>query len=339
MLTSIKSRSVLACMAGLLVAAPLAAQTAPAQTPPATAPQAPGAYTWVTLGTMGGPMPRPGRNEPANLLMRKGEAHLIDTGDGAMTAMADAGADYPNLRTIWISHIHFDHLGGLFAVLGLRLQSRAVGPLTIYGPPGMKDIVNGLIAAMRPSARSGFGIPGEVAIDPAANIQVVELDDGAVVKLDGFTVRVASNSHYSFVPGSPEEHFFRSLSYRFDMPDRSIIYTGDTGPSDKVTALAKGADMLVTEMIDLDNTLAQMNNRVRHISDEEKTHMVEHLTRHHLSPGEIGAMAAKAGVGRVVVTHLAGGGSRSPDADQRYRAAIQQSFKGPVVIAKDMDRF
>ena len=152
MLISIKSRSVLTCMAsltcmaGLLVAAPLAAQT-----PPAPAPQAPAAYTWVTLGTMGGPMPRPGRNEPANLLLRKGEAHLIDTGDGAMTAMADAGADYPNLRTIWISHIHFDHLGGLFAVLGLRLQSRAVGPLTIYGPPGMKDIVNGLIAAMRPS--------------------------------------------------------------------------------------------------------------------------------------------------------------------------------------------
>ncbi|HWU02666.1 MAG TPA: MBL fold metallo-hydrolase, partial [Novosphingobium sp.] len=253
------SRSVLACMAGLLIAAPLSAQT-----PPTPSPRAPTSYTWVTLGTMGGPMPRPGRNEPANLLVRKGEAHLIDTGDGAMTAMADAGVDYPDLRTIWISHIHFDHLGGLFAVLGLRLQSRAVGPLTIYGPPGMKDIVNGLIAAMRPSARSGFGIPGEVAIDPASNIHVVELDDGAVVKLDGFTVRVASNSHYSFVPGSQEEKFFRSLSYRFDMPDRSIIYTGDTGPSDKVTTLAKGADMLVTEMIDLDNTLAQMNSRARH---------------------------------------------------------------------------
>lgn len=327
MLKSTVARSAMAC---LLLAAPLATQAQ-------TAPSAP--YAWITLGTMGGPMPRPGRNEPANLLVRKGEAHLVDTGDGAMTEMADAGVDYPELRTIWISHIHFDHLGGLFAVLGLRLQSRAVGPLTIYGPPGMKEIVNGLIAAMRPSARSGFGIPGEVPIDPAANIRVVELGDGAVVKLDGFTVRVASNTHYSFPPGSEEERTFRSLSYRFDLPGRSILYTGDTGPSDKVTALAKGADLLVTEMIDLDHTLAQMNNRLRHIPEAERAHMVEHLTRHHLSPDEIGAMAATAGVGRVVVTHLAGGDSGDADADQRYRSAIQKRFKGPVTIAKDMDRF
>lgn len=317
-------------LAGLLLAQPVAAQ-------PVAAPPAKDAYTWVTLGTMGGPMPRPGRNEPANLLVRAGEAHLIDTGDGAMTEMADAGADYPDLRTIWISHIHFDHLGGLYAVLGLRLQTRTVRPLTIYGPPGMKEIVAGLIAAMRPSARSGFGIPGEVPIDPATNINVVELDDGAVVKLDAFTVRVATNTHYSFTPGSPEEHTYRSLSYRFDLPGRSIIYTGDTGPSEKVTQLAKGADMLVTEMIDLDNTLAQMDRRVRHISPEEKAHMAEHLTRHHLSTQAIGEMAARAGVGKVVVTHIAGGAVQGADAT--YRDQIGRLFKGPVVIAKDMERF
>lgn len=316
---------------GLLLGTPLAART-PAQ------PAKP-AYTWITLGTMGGPMPRPGRNEPANLLMRQGEAHLIDTGDGAMTAMADAGADYSDLRSIWISHIHFDHLGGLYAVLGLRLQTRTTSPITIYGPPGMKEIVAGLIAAMRPSARSGFGVPGEVPIDPATNINVVELDNGAVVKLDAFTVRVATNSHYSFVPGSLEEQTYRSLSFRFDLPDRSILYTGDTGPSDKVTALAKGADMLVTEMIDLDDTLAQMNNRMRHISAAEKDRMAEHLTRHHLSTAAIGDMAAKAGVGKVVVTHIAGGGSRQGDADEHYRREIQQQFHGPVVIAKDMASF
>lgn len=316
-----------ALLAGLLLSTPAAAQ------------EAQNAYSWITLGTMGGPMPRPGRHEPANLLWRKGEAHLIDTGDGAMTGLADAGADYPELRSIWISHIHFDHLGGLFAVLGLRLQTRTVTPLTIYGPPGMKDIVSGLIAAMRPSARSGFGIPGEVPIDPATQIQVVELDDGAVVKLDHFNVRVASNTHYSFTPGSAEEKTFRSLSYRFDLPGRSIIYTGDTGPSEKVTALAKGADVLVTEMIDLDDTLAQMNNRVRHISDTERANMAAHLARHHLSTAAIGDMATKAGVGKVVVTHIAGGGSRQGEADAHYRDEIGKQFRGPVVIAHDMDRF
>ncbi|RVU05846.1 MBL fold metallo-hydrolase [Novosphingobium umbonatum] len=296
-------------------------------------------YSWVTLGTMGGPMPRAGRNEPANLLMRRGEAHLIDTGDGAMTGMALAGADYPDLRSIWISHIHFDHLGGLFAVLGLRLQTRTTVPLTIYGPPGMKEIVSGLIAAMRPSALSGFGIEGEVALDPAASIRVVELDDDAQVQQDGFRVKVATNSHYSFAPGSVEERTYRSLSFRFELPDRAIVYTGDTGPSENVTRLAQGADLLVTEMIDLDDTLAQMNRRVRHISDTEKANMAAHLTRHHLSPAAIGIMAQKAGVKAVVVTHIAGGGASDAGADARYQAAIGQQYQGPVRIAKDRDHF
>lgn len=331
------NRTLLAGIAGVLLALPVATPLA-AQPATAARSDAP-AYNWVTLGTMGGPMPQPGRNEPANLLVRKGAAHLVDAGDGAMTALADAGVDYPELRTIWISHIHFDHIGGLYGVLGLRLQTRTTRPLTIYGPPGIKVIVAGLVAAMRPSARSGFGIPGEVPIDPAANITVVELDDGAVVQCDDFTVRVAANSHYSFPAGSENERLFRSLSYRFDLPGRSIVYTGDTGPSDKVTALAKGATMLVTEMIDLDTTLAQMDRRVRHVDPAEKAHMAEHLTRHHLTTAEIGTMAASAGVGQVVVTHIAGGGDRSSAADTRYRNEIQRLFKGPVAIARDMERF
>ncbi|MEL0209927.1 MAG: MBL fold metallo-hydrolase, partial [Novosphingobium sp.] len=101
------------------------AQSAPArQSAQVAAPagQQSGHFDWITLGTMGGPMPSVQRAEPANLLMRRGEAHLVDAGDGAATAMIRAGANYRDLRSIWISHIHFDHIGGLYGVLGLRLQ-------------------------------------------------------------------------------------------------------------------------------------------------------------------------------------------------------------------------
>lgn len=72
-----------------------------------------GSLVWVTLGTAGGPVPSIERGEPANLLMRRGKAHLVDVGDGAATAMVRAGSSYRDLRSIWISHIHFDHIVGL----------------------------------------------------------------------------------------------------------------------------------------------------------------------------------------------------------------------------------
>ena len=53
----------------------------------------------------------------------------------------------------------------------------------------------------------------------------------------------ASNSHYTFSPGSAEVAKFVSLSFRFDAPDRSIVYTGDTGPSENVERLARNADL------------------------------------------------------------------------------------------------
>ena len=193
---------------------------------------------------------------------------------------------------------------------------------------------------MQPSARSGFGVPGEVPIDPGASITVVELDDGDVVTLDDFTVRVASNTHYSFPPGSDTERDFRSLSFRFDLPERSIVYTGDTGPSDKVTALAQGADMLVTELIDVEATIANLRRRAAQLSPEEAANMERHLREHHVTTTDIGMMAGAAGVGEVVVTHLAGGGAvREPGAADRYVREIGSHFSGRVRVANDQDRF
>lgn len=331
---------ILICAAALGVTQPPSVQASDLPSPAPTAlSMHPDHFEWVTLGTVGGPVAEPGRHEPANLLARQGEAHLIDTGDGAATALVEAGSDYRDIRTIWISHIHFDHIGGLFAILGLRLQTRINSPLTVYGPPGMKDIVTGLLAAMQPSARSGFGVVGELAVDPASAIKVVELDDGASVKLGSFTVRVAANSHYSFPAGSAEGNYFRSLSYRFDLPDRSIVYTGDTGPSEKVVALASGADMLVTEMIDLDNmTPAKAGPRLAQLSEGERKAMFEHLATQHLKPADIASMANRSRVKSVVVTHIAGG---LPDrgAAARYVRQISETYRGPIIVARDMDRF
>lgn len=322
--------------AAFLCAAP-AAQAQTDETTSAATEAAPSA--WVTLGTVGGPQPSPDRNEPANLLLVGNEAHLVDVGDGAATSMVRAGVRHSDLRSIWISHIHFDHIGGLFGVLGLRLQTRNENPLTIYGPPGTQEIVDGLLAAMQPSARSGFGVPGEVSINPADSIIVQELEHGDVVNLGSDTVRVVNNTHYSFEAGSQEEAYYRSLSFRFDLADRSIVYTGDTGPSDAVVELAQGADMLVTEVIDLDRTMRRIRANAEGMPSPVVEQMRQHLSAHHVTTDDIGKMAQAANVGQVVVTHFAGGTSSSAAELARYVAGIKAHYDGPVQLANDMDQF
>jgi ribonuclease BN (tRNA processing enzyme) len=295
-------------------------------------------HAFITLGTAGGPIPHPHRSQPANALVRGAETILIDVGDGAAEQLARAGASLQSVRAIFISHLHFDHTGGLAAILGLRYQTNAPGVLTVYGPPGTARLVDGLVASMQPAAEAGYGFEGQKQVRPADTVRAVEIVGGARLTLGDVHVTAAQNTHYSFPSGSPGDKAYKSLAFRFDLPDRSIVYTGDTGPSADVEALAKGADLLVSEMIDVGATLEVVRRNSPAIDASTLEGVARHLTVHHLSPVQVGELAARAEVKRVVATHLVLGAA-GPAALARYKEEIASRYKGEITIARDLDRF
>ncbi|MFD1789889.1 MBL fold metallo-hydrolase [Sphingomonas floccifaciens] len=300
--------------------------------------QSPPADRFVTLGTMGGPVPSTTRSQPANVLLRGKDAYLIDCGDGAVEQLAKAGILLPQVRAVFLSHLHVDHTGGLAAVLGLRNQTNVRPVLTVYGPPGTKALVAGIVASMEPAARAGYGIPGQPWAPPASTVTVVEMADNTRLSIDGMTVTAAQNTHYDFAPGSAEDVAYKSLSLRFDLPGRSIVYTGDTGPSAAVERLTKGADLLVSEMIDVEGTLEVVRRITPNMPAVAQQQLIRHLTTHHLTPKDVGTLAARAGVKSVAITHFAAGADNSARA-AGYLRTIAETYRGPVRIAKDLDHF
>ncbi|WP_203226099.1 MBL fold metallo-hydrolase [Novosphingobium pentaromativorans] len=295
--------------------------------------------TFVTLGTQGGPLSRPDRSQPANaLVLDDGSIILVDTGDGAAQQMAKAGLPLDKVRAVFLSHMHFDHTAGAMGILSLHYQSNFPEVITVYGPPGTVDFVNGLLEAMKPFAAAGFGVPGEKVADPRDTIKVVEITDGSVVTIGDAKVTAAQNTHYTFAPGSEQDRKYKSLALRFDLPDRSIVYTGDTGPSTNVERLAKGADLLVSEVIDVPKIVAMMKQLRPDIDPQTMQHLIEHQETQHMPYEEVGKLAKAAGVKAVALTHIVPG-TVTPDDEIAYRKLISQYYDGPVVFSEDLDKY
>lgn len=293
------------------------------------------ANTFITLGTAAGPNGLITRAQPANALLVGDDLYLVDAGDGAVGQLKKSGLDVDDVNGLFISHNHFDHTGGVLALLGLRMQLNADITLAIYGPPGTREFIDGLLEGMEPAREAAYGMPGQ---SWKANVEVTELVDGSLVELNGFSVKVAENTHFK-IPGdgsTPEKA--KSLSYRFDLEDRSIVYTGDTGPSKAVEKLAKNADILISEMMDIPAILKIIRSDNPKMPQANLDRIEWHFRAHHLLPIQVGELAANAGVKRVVVTHMAPNIS-SEEMANGYRAEIAELFKGEIDIADDLDRF
>lgn len=288
----------------------------------------------VTLGTMAGPMANPLRGQPATLLQWPDGMLLVDAGDGVVDQLAKAGIDPVPLKNIIITHIHADHVGGLFALLTRRYQLMDP-PITVYGPPGTRAMVDGLVAAMAPLRLTSPALPGAPLRDPADSVKVVEIADGADLMIEGVRVQAIANTHYLSGAQAPDPALAQSLSLRLALPGRSVVITGDTGPSERLVALTRGADVLVSSILDLDAAVATIKASRPDAPPAFFDTARAHFAQHHLSPGAAGQLAEAAGVKQVVFTHI----GITPQRMAAAKAELARTWSGPAVFAEDLGAY
>ncbi len=224
----------------------------------------------VFLGTSGS-APTASRSATAVLVRRGGDRLLFDCGEGTQRQLMRSVVGLPDLEQIFITHFHADHYLGLPGMLKTFALRQRELPLTVYGPPGLREL---------------YGSLGRVFGRLPYPVETVEVRAGEVLERDGYRVLVYPVHHgvsavgYAVVedprpgrfdleaadalgvPNGPERGALqRGESITLDdgrvlTPDavlgearrgRRIVLPGDTAPAETVRLLAEGADVLVHE--------------------------------------------------------------------------------------------
>jgi ribonuclease BN (tRNA processing enzyme) len=274
-----------------------------------------GRYRVVLLGTKGGPTPTPLRAEPATLIEIDGQAWVVDCGNGVANQLAKAGVPLGRLGRIFVTHNHSDHVADVGNLIEIAWSSGLKTPITVHGPPPIRQIVRDQLAALSYDVAARIREEGRIPLDPLVSVDE-RAAPGLVVRDRGTKVTSALVDHETVAP---------AFAYRFDTPGRSIVISGDTRYSDNLVALAKGADLLIHEAI--------YGPMIDRMASENAATLADHLRRSHTLAEQVGLVAARAGVKKLVLSHLVPGAGVT---DAMWIAAVRRNFAGPLVIGRDL---
>jgi ribonuclease BN (tRNA processing enzyme) len=241
----------------------------------------------VLLGT-GTPVPDPDRSGPATAIVVGDSAYLVDFGPGvvrrAEAAVLDRGItalEPSNLKVAFVTHLHSDHTAGYTDLIFTGWTAGRSTPLEVYGPAGLSSMTEHILQAYR--------IDIETRINPEGNqrpiaegwrVNAHEIKPGVIYKDANVTVTAFAT-----------RHAMESYGYRFETPDRTIVISGDTGPTDETIKACNGCDVLIhdAQLLEL---YAKMPER-----------MHSFVTKYHTTTEQLADLATKAKPKLLVVYH------------------------------------
>src|SRR5689334_18277994 len=257
----------------------------------AQSPARPGRTRLVLLGTGGGPSPKPDRSAPAQAIVVDDTVYLVDCGNGTPRQYVRAGLAFPALRALFVTHQHSDHNADYGNLFLLGWTSGLSQPVDCYGPPPLTRMTQFFLEMQAYDIETRIRDESRPPLAPL--IRPHDIHRAGLVYEDArVRVTAAFARHPSVSP---------AFAFRFDVPDRSIVFSGDTSYSEAVIALAKEADVLVHEVL-----YAPAIDRLFG-TDSNARRLREHLVASHTTTEDVGRIAQAAGVKRLVLSHFVPG--------------------------------
>ena len=273
----------------------------------------------ILLGTGGGPSPKPNRAPSSQVIVVNGVSYVIDCGNGVARQLVLAELRLASLRNVFITHHHSDHNADYGNLLLLAWAADLAHRVDTYGPPPLAAMTRQFLALNDVDIRTRIADEGRPPLQDMIRVHEIS-DTGFVMQDDNVKVTAALVQHPPLVP---------AFAYRFDCPDRAIVISGDTRPSDNLIKLARGADVLVHEVMHvpaLEKLIASEPNA--------KT-LRAHLLASHTTTAQVGDIATAAGVKTLVLSHFVPGGYPFLD-DATWFDAVRPHFAGRLIVGHDL---
>jgi ribonuclease BN (tRNA processing enzyme) len=272
----------------------------------------------VLLGTKGGPAIRPGGPWPTSTLLELGgRTVVVDCGLGVTRGVTDAGLSLKALDLVFITHLHSDHVLELGPLLHTAWTAGLATPVTLFGPVGLNRYWQSFVQALEFDIE--IRIVDEGRPDLREMVEVVEFGEGEVLSDGDLSVTALRVDH------PPVTECF---ALRFEHQGTSIVFSADTAFFPPLADFARGADILLHEAMleeGVERLVARTGNGAR---------LREHLMASHSLAGEAGTIAARAGVGRLVLNHLIP--ADDPDIGEAdWVEAVRKTWNGPLTIGRD----
>lgn len=244
-------------------------------------------------------------------VVRRAKSAVVDRGIAALEPV--------NLRVVFVTHLHSDHTVGYpDLILTPWVLGRRV-PLEVYGPSGINAMTEHLLEAYRADFETRTrdrGLYTVGAFPEGHAVNAHEVRPGVVYKDANVTVTAFAT-----------KHAMQSYGYRFDTPDRSVVISGDTNPSQATIDACRGCDVLIHEVLTLE-WLAKRPDFQRYAA------------QFHTTTAQLVELAHKAKPRLLILYH--GSLSLRPgvDPERSTPAALlseMSQYAGRVVIGRDLD--
>jgi ribonuclease Z len=223
---------------------------------------------------------------------------LFDAGENTLRNLESSYVPVSGIADVFITHWHSDHFNGLGGLINHSWVNGRKIPLTVYGPPGVEDIVASYakIYDLDIGYRSLHFVPQPELGSARAQTIIIPPDQESVTVFDQDGVRIEA-WRVAHQPVEP------AYGYVVHYRGKKVFISGDTRVSDIYLGAMQDADLVVHEAIN-----SEMIHRAAKVLIKDgrswEAMPALHVTDYHADTLKLAEMAQRAGVKQLVLTHL-----------------------------------